>query len=349
MFFQRHVWRYVFLICIVLISIVGIVAYRAVFVVEALGGGAISFVIRPGENVTMLADDLAAAGTIRSAFLFRRYVVWHGVDRVLRAGSYSISRPTTIQHIVAVIRDHANTPDRTVTIIPGWDLRDIADYVEREKWGTKEDFFTLTGDPAIVAPFFSGQPPIGEFSALRDKPVTVSVEGYLAPETYRLRPNATLSDIIHTLLSERDQEITTTTYVAIKNTGHTVHEILTMASILEREVRSPEDRAMVADILWRRIDEGWRLQADSTVHYAVAKKGDVFTTAADRDNSSLWNTYQHTGLPPGPICSPSVGSIDAAIHPQKNSYWYFLTTPEGDVKYAKTLEEQNKNSWKYLR
>jgi UPF0755 protein len=116
-----------------------------------------------------------------------------------------------------------------------------------------------------------------------------------------------------------------------------------MASLLEREVRSPADKKKVSDLFWRRYAMGWALQADSTVHYVHGKKGDVFTTSAERKIDSPWNTYKYPGLPIGPISTPSLNAIMAAIYPEKNEYWYFLTTPEGEVKYAKTLEEHNAN------
>jgi len=122
-----------------------------------------------------------------------------------------------------------------------------------------------------------------------------------------------------------------------------------MASILEREVRSKDDKAIVSDLFWRRYNLNWALQADSTVHYAVRKKGDVFTTREDRDSVSPWNTYKYPGLPLGPISSPSLGSIMAAIYPEGNNYWYFLTDSDGAVHYAKNLDEHNQNVQKYLR
>jgi UPF0755 protein len=135
----------------------------------------------------------------------------------------------------------------------------------------------------------------------------------------------------------------------ITDSKKTPHQILTMASIIEKETKFPEDRSIVSDILWRRVQRGIRLQVDSTVHYLVNRSGDVFTTGEERQIDSPWNTYKYAGLPPGPICNPSVESIKAAIRPQKNDYWYFLSDKEGRLHYAKTLEEQNENARKYLR
>jgi len=123
---------------------------------------------------------------------------------------------------------------------------------------------------------------------------------------------------------------------------------LTLASIVEREVRGERDRKKVADIFWRRLDMNWALQADSTVHYAVGKTGNVFTSKEDRDSLSPWNTYKYPGLPLGPISNPDLESIMASIYPEPNEYYYFLTDEEGVVHYGKTLEEHNENRRKYL-
>ena len=116
--------------------------------------------------------------------------------------------------------------------------------------------------------------------------------------------------------------------------------------MVEEEVQHPEDKAKVADILWRRYKNNWALQLDSSVHYVVDKTGNVFTTGKERSVDSLWNTYKYPGLPLGPIANPGLESIKAALYPEKNSYWYFLTGKDGTVYYAKTLEEHNANKRK---
>jgi UPF0755 protein len=177
----------------------------------------------------------------------------------------------------------------------------------------------------------------------------VSFEGYLAPDTYRIYEDATLEEMIEKLIAERDLQFTEEMYRDIERSGRTVYEVITMASIVEREVRTTESRKKVADIFWRRYDMNWALQADSTVHYVVGKNGSVFTTREDRASLSPWNTYKYPGLPLGPISNPSLDAILATIYPEPNDDWYFLTTDEGEVKYAKTIEQHNANVSAYLR
>ncbi len=242
-------------------------------------------------------------------------------------------------------------PEVTITIIPGWNLRQVADYLVKLGFASStDDVYRLTGEPAYdyrrVASVF---PKIGDSRIVAEKPAYDSYEGYLAPETFRVFKDANLLSVLEKLTDQREKEITDEMWLGIEKSGRSSYDILTMASILEKEVRTPEDKAKVADILWRRLDKNWALQVDSSVHYVADRTGDVFTTAKEREIDSPWNTYKYPGLPLGPISNPGIESIKAAIYPEKNSYWYFLTGKDGTVYYAKTLDEQSANKYKYLR
>ncbi len=347
--------------------------YSEIFTAEAQKSDKVIFDVRQGESVTTLAERLDEERIIRSPWLFRKYVGFKGLDRDIRFGTFEVSSPITLSRVVAALQK-PGVYEREITIIPGWDLRDIAEYFEKEGIATPAEFFDVVGDPAHeysltrqlpagllrIVPYPASEPP---FRVLGSKAWFVGLEGYLRPDTYRIFQDATLDDIIVKLLAARDTEMTDQMYADAKtvltrlypekaSTAPTVsfHDVLTVASLLEREVRGPKDKALVADIIWSRYVHGVPLQLDSTVHYAVNKKGDVFTTPSDRDSQNPWNTYKYPGLPPGPIAMPTLESILAAIYPEKNEYQYFLTTLDtGEVKYAKTLDEHNQNVWKYLR
>ncbi len=249
------------------------------------------------------------------------------------------------------VRHYALIPPRpevTLTIIPGWNLRQVADYLVKQGFASStDDVYLLIGKPAvdyrrtgILLPRVSAD------SVVSYKPDYISYEGFLAPETYRVFKDATLLDVIKKFIDQRDKQIDAAMWEDINKSGHSFYEIMTMASLLEEEVQSPADKAKVADILWRRYKNNWALQLDSSVHYVVDKTGNVFTTNKDRSVDSLWNTYKYPGLPLGPIANPGLASIKAAIYPEKNSDWYFLTGKDGTVYYAKTLEEHNANKRK---
>lgn len=331
--------------------------YAEIYLATAQTGASVQFTVEPNESVAALAARLEQEQVIKAAWLFRKYLVLQGIDKGIQAGQFTVQSPITLARVAAALQARTTQEERTITIIPGWDLRDVAAYFEQEAIGTEDELFALIGEPARLydppqaavgrsrlAPVFPSEAKI-----IAQREPTVSYEGYLAPETYRIFSDATLKEVVEKLITQRDREFTEEMYQTIEKSGRTAPEVLTLASIVEREVRGQEDRAKVADIFWRRYDAGWALQADSSVHYAVGRKGDVFTTKKERDTDSLWNTYKYPGLPPSPICNPSLASIRAAIYPEKNEYWYFLTTFEGEVKYARTLEEHNGNVARYLR
>jgi UPF0755 protein len=241
--------------------------------------------------------------------------------------------------------------ENTITIIPGWNLRNVAEYlVSKNIASTTAQVFAITGVPArdyrTVASVFPG---VGEEGKIfTDRPKYQSYEGYIAPETYRVFADASLPEVLKKLFNQRAEQVTPEIYANVVASGHSFHEILTMASIIEEESKTDSDRKIISDILWRRVKNGWPLQVDSSVHYAVNKTGDVFTTTIDRKVESPWNTYKYAGLPLGPICNPSMESIEAALVPEKNSYWYFLSGSDGVMHYAKNLDEHNRNRVKYL-
>lgn len=244
-----------------------------------------------------------------------------------------------------------------ITIIPGWNLRQIADdWSKKGLLKTPEELFLYTGAPATDYRTQAVAEPVRRlvtstnFDVLfSSKPTTISYEGYLLPETYRVFADAKPDEILKKIFGTFRDRVPSEWSVELARQNKTFFQVLTMASILEDEVRTAQDRKMVSDILWRRLQQGMRLQVDSSVHYASAKTGDVFTTERERENSSPWNTYKHEGLPLGPIGNPSFVSIEAALFPVTNPYWYFLTGRDGTVYYAKTYEEHLRNVNKYVR
>ena len=302
------------------------------------------------ETVEVLAARLDQEQIIRHPWLFKKYLVIKGIDKKIQAGQFKVIYPITLARVAASLKNAIGQDEMTVTVIPGWDLRDLAGYLQTKGIiKNKKELYDLTGESAILYKNDKQNKLSSDFELPKYKPGTVSYEGYLAPNTYRVFINATVEDVVKKLLQQQDSLFTKQMYEDIAKNSRTAHEVLTMASILEREVKSPKDKAMVADIFWRRYDKNWALQADSTVHYAVNKTGDVFTTKEDRDSTNPWNTYQFPGLPPGPISAPDLDSIKATIYPEANKYWYFLTTFDGEVKYAEDLDEHNGNARKYLR
>lgn len=243
-----------------------------------------------------------------------------------------------------------------ITIIPGWNLRDVANMlVENKIIKTADDLYDLTGSPAKF--YSAAKAPVLEFTdasgtekfpLLRTKAKNVSYEGYLYPDTYRIYADATPKEVLEKIFSNLENKITLEIRAQIESSGKDFFEVLTLASIVQKEAPSKQDMGMVADIFTRRLKKNWALQSCATVNY-ITGKNDPGVSGTDKSTDSFFNTYKYPGLTPGPIANPSVAAIEAVLNPVKNDYWYFMAGTDGVTRYAKTLEEHNRNVAKYLR
>lgn len=317
---------------------------------KSLDESAQRITIAPGASAQSIAATLKENKIIRSEFIFLAWATLRGLNTKFQAGDFVVSSSASLNRVLKILTKPRNE-EREITLIEGWTINQIKEYLIKQGLVTRLEIDAVLGEAAkdlrqkrgIKAKDFSS-----EFSFLLSKPLYVSLEGYIFPDTYRLNEGATAEEIARKTLENFDRKLTIAWRNEIARQKKTIFEVITMASIVEREVRSDADRALVADIFWRRLNRGMGLEADSTVNYATGKSLPA-VTYADLKIDSLWNTYKYRGLPLGPIANPGTSSIKAAIYPEKNSYWYFLTTPRGEVIYAKTFEEHVANKRKYLK
>lgn len=345
-------WIKFFLKIFIIFSLIaGWFLYSAIHRDYTLKEGTLNFKIKPGRSVSDFAQDLEDSGVVKSAFLLKKYIVFKGLDKKVQSGEYEVVAPLTIAKVVEAL-EKPTVSEIELTILPGWGLQDIAHYLDQEGIVKNEnELYEITGAPAVISNnsnvVIEG---LSDLPVLADKPKNVSFEGYFRPDTFRFVAGSTAEEVVSKLIRERNKEFTEQMLKDIEASGRTIHEVMVVASLVQKEVRSAEDQAKVADLFWRRYDADWGMQADSTVHYLVGSTGSVFTSQKDRETDSPWNTYKYKGLPPSPISNPSISAIKAAIYPEANDYWYFLTTLDtGEVKYGKTLNEHNVNVQKYLR
>ena len=271
------------------------------------------FSIAPGTGVHQISRNLHERGLIHNRWWWETYVWLRGWGGKFQIGEFKIAPSMNGAKIAGILTAHEGETERRVTIIEGWTLKDIAKAVGTSKLPSAE------------------------------------LEGYLFPDTYRISRyiNDPLSQLVEKARANFDRKVTLELRDQIQRQGHTLHEIITMASILEAEVQTSEDRALVSDIFWRRLKIGQALQADSTVNY-VTGKNHAAVSLTDTKIDSPYNTYKYRGLPSGPINNPGLVAIKAAVYPEPNSYWYFLTTKEGQVIYAQTFAEHVANKRRYL-
>lgn len=296
------------------------------------------FIIYPGQGSTVISNRLKVDGLIRSPRSFQLYTWIHGISSRLLPGTYQIPRNLTIPQVATMLYSgEAVSKERTLTFIEGWSNQEIASYLEQQHVVTAVDFFAAVQKKAD---WWDSYP------VLATRPRDRDLEGYLFPDTYRVFKDATAQDIVKKMLDNLEQKITPDVRYEITRQGKTIHQILTLASIIEKEVSRDDDRKLVADIFYKRIAAGIGLQSDATVNY-VTGKGTTRPSLDDLKQDTPYNTYTHRGLPPGPICNPSLSSIMATMYPTANPYYYFLTTPDGTVIYSKTHVEHVAAKAKY--
>ncbi|HJV33392.1 MAG TPA: endolytic transglycosylase MltG [Patescibacteria group bacterium] len=306
----------------------------------------ILYVVPQGAGARAIGEGLEKAGLIRSPKYFL-FTVWRRGDKdAFKAGSYELTPSMSTREIEALLaKGEPVSNEVAVTLLEGWTIDDMADYLEAQGIASREEFYAEAGESAKPA---SGLPDWNaSYPALRSRPADASLEGYLFPDTYRIYADGGAKALVRRMLDNFEAKLTPELRAEIKASGRSFHEIVTMASIIEREVRSDEDRALVSGIFWKRVDAGRGLEADSTVNYITGHSKPSVSYEETRIDHP-WNTYKYRGLPPGPIGNPSLSAILAAIRPKANPYWYFLTDPQGKVYYARTLEEHAANR-KYLR
>lgn len=301
------------------------------------------FSIEKGEGVNEISLNLLELDLISSTWNFETYVFLNGSEANFIAGTYSLNPSLSIRDIVKVLTQGEVSNEEQITIIEGWASQDIAVYLE-EKGVVSFDDFLLVVDVTNTTSIITDK----TYSFLDDKPTQAGLEGFLFPDTYRIYSNSDSIDIIERMLDNFEAKVSDDTIEGFKEQGLSVFEAVTLASIIEKEVRTTEDKKIAAGIFLTRMENGIALQSDATVNYVTGKNA-LQPTSEDLEVDSLYNTYQYAGLPPGPISNPSVSSLEAVANPTDTDYLYFLTKPDGTTVFSETYDEHLSNKRKYLQ
>lgn len=331
------------LLIISIILLAGIIVWQVYFPagspstsLGASGSGEIVFQIERGQGSRDIARNLQNEGLIEWSPFFSLYVILTGSADDLKAGTYMLSRDMNIPQIAEKFAA-GDVSKEQITIIEGWSLRNIGSYLENKgifpaNEIQKNDWDFLRDD----------------YSFLDSKPANVGLDGFLFPDTYEITKGISLEEIVIKMLDNFDKRLTPSLRAEIEQQGKTIFQAVTMASILEKEVQTKEDKEIVSGIFWKRIKLGMRLESDATIAYI--KGVDQWRYSyKDTRVESPYNTYLNYGLPLGPISNPGMDSILAAIYPQGSEYLFFLSTPEGESIFSRTLEEHNIAKAKYLK
>ncbi|MEK7510413.1 MAG: endolytic transglycosylase MltG [Patescibacteria group bacterium] len=308
------------------------------------------FSIERGESVFEVGKHLKKQGFIRSWAFFVLYVIGTGGQADLKAGEYLLSSGMSTKEIIErLVR--GEKAFATIRIREGWNIGDIAEYLEEQKVINADEFFKAVGFPPFSQKenrsFTSQKDWAFQFDFLGELPEGSTLEGYLFPDTYKAELETSREDTVEMMLQNFAKKLAPEIREEIKKQGKTIFEVVTMASLLEKEVKRKEEKELVAGILWKRLEHGIPLQVDATILYITGNQdGEIFKQ--DLQIDSPYNTRRYRGLPPGPISNPGLESILAAVHPKQSKYWYYLSTPEGETLFSKTLAEHNQKKAKYL-
>lgn len=332
-----------FLVILIIILFSGFLVWFGVYVPkEPWSTETIAFLVKKGEGVKEISINLKEQGLIRYSSLFRVYVLVQGKVRKLQAGEYQLSPGMSIPEIVDKLAS-GQVIKKTITIVEGWNLRDIAQYLEEKGIVKSEELERVGGGSGEGRGLFSR-----DFGFLSDKPKNSGLEGYLFPDTYEIFPEEGIEKIIERMLTNFDKKLTSELREEIISQEKTIFEIITMASMFEKEVKTLEDKKIVSGILWKRLEWGIPLQVDATISYITGRKTTKITKE-ELQIDSPYNTYRYRGLPLGPISNPGLESIITAIYPEESPYLYYLSTPKGKTIFSKTLREHNIAKAEYLK
>ena len=290
------------------------------------GAGSVTVQVHEGDSSAAIGRTLKDAGVVKSVGAFTDAAMADERSRTIQVGYYQLKKEMKASEALAVLVDPKNLIQARVTIPEGYRLKDIVKAIV-----SKTDITADQVNAALKDTKALGLPP----------EAGGNVEGYLFPATYTVVPGETADQLLKQMVAKTVQ---VSKDLDLKGKaealGYTPEQILTIASILESEGSRAEDLPKIARAIYNRLDKGMALQSDATVNYANDKSGSVYTTAEDRQNPSPYNTYVHTGLPPGPIGSPGEKTIQAALNPAEGNwlYWVTVNLKTGETRFNETYE-----------
>nr|WP_282432098.1 endolytic transglycosylase MltG [Desulfotomaculum nigrificans] len=293
--------------------------------------------VPPHSSTGQVADLLKQQGLIRSSRAFRLYSRFYNLDNQLKAGYYLLNESMSTPKIIHILV-HGKTASKSFTIPEGYTLAQITGVLANKGLIREQLFKDLLAKGDFNYPFLKNLPPGPR-----------RLEGYLFPATYNISLDSTEKDIINAMLAGMDQQLKEIHFAEkAKALNLTVHQALTIASMIEREAKKDYDRPLISSVIHNRLRQGMKLQIDATVEYALGGHREKIYYK-DLEVDSPYNTYKYNGLPPGPIACPGRESLLAAVNPSSTKYLYYVAKPDGSHAFATTLKEHEENKQKYLK
>lgn len=378
LFWYAWLWRIlrpvIVFVCSALILIGAVtVGYNRVYSrflapVNTMSAAAISFEVKQGDTVSAIGKNLKEAGLLRSDSIFKYIVQFRGLTSSISYGTYQLSPSMKVTEIINELTSGSQTNERIITIVPGWTCEDIANYlVGVGAVSSQDEFLILCNDTPLfrAASYALNAAMESEGNGIGQR--KYALEGYLAPDTYRIFLSATPQSIVNTLLLQNNAVIDRVFYgeaeFYVDEEGRyqqiepyasdlSMDDIIIMASMIEKEASNEADYAKVAAVFYNRLKIGMRLESDPTATY-LSGRNTLILSDEEMKSENAYNTYVLSGLPAGPICNPSESALKAARYPNteyiQEGYLYFCATEPGSgvLAFARTKEEHEANVARY--
>ena len=299
----------------------------------------ITFEVEEGSTYNSIAHELKEKNLIKSEFFYKIYIKLHHPSN-LQVGIYELSSNMNVKKIVSTLNENAKSKYINLTFKEGINIKKIAKLIEENTKYTSDDVFNLLKDEEYINELINNYWFITD--DIKDKNIYYSLEGYLFPDTYQITKDGTIKDIFKSMLDNMDKKLSN--YKSdIENSKYSIHEILTMASIIELEASNSNDRSGVAGVFYNRLKAGWSLGSDVTTYYGIGVDlNERDLTQKDLNTYNGYNTRNSKlagKLTVGPICIPGLESIKAAINPTNHNYYYFVADKHGKTYFSKTSGE----------
>ncbi|TSB45662.1 endolytic transglycosylase MltG [Alkalicoccobacillus porphyridii] len=335
-------WVFISLIAIVIIGAIMAVSGYAYLssTLEPMdneNGEEIEITVPIGSTPSTIGEILEEAGLISNSTVFRYYVRYLNEGN-FQAGDYTLSTEMSMEEMIHAMKDGKvmQEPVFSFTIPEGFWLEDIVSRISEVTQHSEEEIMETIQNREYIESLIEQYPMLG--NQILDEDIRYPLEGYLFPARYDFTDeNTSIETIIESML-ERTQSVLDNYTAEIGNSNYTVHELLSLASIIEREAQTSEDRYLISGVLYNRLDDNMRLQVDPTVAYAIGSHL-YMTSLQDLEEDSPYNTYMYEGIPVGPIASPGEDSIKAAVEPEVTDYLFFYARVNGEVIYNSSYEE----------
>lgn len=309
------------------------------------------FTVENGAPLAKIAHDLKERQMISSVLLFKALARFMGNESALQAGEYFFEKPLSAFVLVKRLSGSTTGEQIRIAVLEGYDLADIAELFSQKEFFSKEEFLAVVGTPGTNNAAQARKKTV-DFSVLSsllaEKPKDASLEGFLFPDTYFFTRGIRPEDAVSVMIRNFDEKVAKELREKTKKNGESFFDILTLASLLEKEAPLSADRRIIAGILWKRLDRGMPLQVDATLSYVVGRQS-LQLTKDDLSVDSPYNTYARKGLPLGPIANPGIDAIRAALDPVVSPYFFYLSDRNGAIHYAVTFDEHKENKLRYIR